>query len=102
MTKSLRPKLSTHAAPALGALAIGAIALLLVWWMLTAAQIESYDPAKHNRVRVITVDQAKLRACLDQYPGEQRAAVDYQRCTDGYVYDVTQDFFIPKAKPARP
>jgi len=102
MSKNLRSRLSTHAGPALGALAIGAIALLLVWSMQKAAQVESYDPAKHDRVRVVTVDQARLRECLDKYPGEQRAAVGYQRCTDGYTYDVSQDYFIPKAQPARP
>jgi len=102
MTQRLRSKLSAHALPLLGALAVGGLALLVVWRMASSMQMESYDPAKHNRVRVVTVDQAKLRECLAQHPGEQRASLGYQRCTDGYVYERGQDFFIPKAEPAGP
>lgn len=102
MRPGLRSRLSTHAVPLLGALAVGALALLMVGVMQRSMQMEDYDPAKHHRVRVVTVDQAKLRACLDQYPGEQRASVGYQHCSDGYVYDRRQDFFIHRAGQAQP
>jgi len=74
--------------------------LLLLWWLQTSTRVVSYDPAKHDRVRVITVDPVKQKECLDRYPGEQRASVGYLRCTEGYTYERGQDFFIDKKPPA--
>lgn len=99
MKKAIRQQLPA----VLAALAAGALALLLLWWLQTSTRVVSYDPAKHDRVRVITVAPAKQKECLDQYPGEQRASVGYLRCTEGYVYDRRDDFFIDKRpQPASP
>jgi len=101
MPPNLRTRLYSNLLPALGALAVGGLALLLVWWMQRAAQVETYDPARHDRVRVVTVDTAKQKECLDRYPAEQRRTEGYLRCTEGFVYERQQDFFIDK-RPANP
>ncbi|MDM4772195.1 hypothetical protein [Solimonas sp. SE-A11] len=75
---------------------MGGVALLLVWWMQRSTQVERYDPAKHDRVRVVTVDTTKQKECLDRYPAEQRRTEGYLRCTEGFVYERQQDFFIDK------
>ena len=99
MKKALRQQLL----PILGALAVGGVAVLLLWWLQISTRVVSYDPAKHDRVRVITVDTAKQKECLDRFPGEQRASVGYLRCTEGYVYDRRDDVFIDKRpQPASP
>lgn len=100
MSISSKVRISPQVKPLLAALAAGAVALLLLWWMQSSTKTVAYDPAKHARVRVVTIDPAKQKQCLDQYPGEQRASVGYLRCTEGYVYERQQDFFIDK--PARP
>ena len=85
MPQSFRSRISSQFLPILGALAIGGVALLLVWWMQRSVQVERYDPSKHDRVRVVTVDTAK-----------QRRTEGYLRCTEGFVYERQQDFFIDK------
>ncbi len=97
MTSQPRLKLSPRVLPLLGALAVGSLALLLLWSMQASVKMESYDPSKHDRVRVVTVDQAKQKECLDRYPVEQRRSVGYLHCTEGYVYERRQDFFIDKS-----
>ncbi|AXQ29403.1 hypothetical protein D0B54_12210 [Solimonas sp. K1W22B-7] len=102
MTSRLRAKLSEHALPLLGALAVGGLALLLLWTLQTSVEMESYDPSKHDRVRVVTIDQAKQKECLDRYPVEQRRSVGYLHCTEGYVYERRQDFFVDKRPAVAP
>lgn len=99
MPPNLRTRLSAQLLPILGALAIGGFALLLVWWMQRSVQVETYDPSKHDRVRVVTVDTAKQKECLDRFPAEQRRTEGYLRCTQGFVYEQQQDFFIDKRSP---
>ena len=100
MSQNLRARLSSQLPPILGASAVGGVALLLVWWMQRAVQVERYDPSKHDRVRVVTVDTAKQKECLDRYPAEQRRTEGYLRCTEGFVYERQQDFFIDKRATA--
>jgi hypothetical protein len=99
MPRFSRADITARLLPLFGALFVGAMALLLVWWLQRATQVESYDPAKHDRVRVVTVDTAKQKECLDRYPAEQRRTEGYLRCTEGFVYEQQQDFFIDK-RPA--